>query len=149
MSKRGSLRFAEGLRAVRPNRRFGKLAAVTFVVAASLVALEIGSAILVLSNHREDLNRRSEQELQQLLDIVADGMRQPVWDLSPQAGTAIVESLENDPRFVGVEVTSIAQGLFLSYIRSGDIPRVVLERVAPVVFEGQKIGEVRARIDPQ
>ena len=117
-------------------------------VAIGLIALPALSAYLILSDYSDDMNHHSELDVENLIQLVADGMRDPVRNLDPQGGAAIVDSFEADPRFVSVEVTSVVQGKFLSYVRPGAQPDAVPENRTPVMFDGQQIGEVRARVDP-
>ena len=129
--------------------RFRNLRSVLIAAALGigLVSLPILAAALIVSNHQEDLQRRSELEVENLLKLIADGMRQPVWDLNPDAGEAIIGAIEADRRFISVTVKSLAQGDFLCYARPEMPGSDVAERAVKILHDGATIGEVRARID--
>jgi PAS domain S-box-containing protein len=120
---------------------------VAFSTAAGLIALPIASALLMLSDQHEMLQRRSAIEVEHLVTLIADGMRQPIWDLNPAAGAPIIARIDADPRFYSLTVTSLAQGPFLDFRRSGEPGAPLVERTIPVMFDGQRIGDVTARID--
>ena len=124
-----------------------RLIALAVVLAAGLLGLPLVSGWLIVSNHQADLKRRSATEADHMIGLIADGMRQPIWDLNPDAGEAIVGAIEADPRFVSVSVTSVAQGDFLYYAKPQPDGADIEQRSVPVIFEGRQIGEVHVRID--
>jgi hypothetical protein len=124
-----------------------RLIALAVALAAGLLGLPLVSGWLIVSNHQADLKRRSATEADHMIGLIADGMRQPIWDLNPDAGEAIVGAIEADPRFVSVSVTSVAQGDFLYYAKPQPDGADIEQRSVPVIFEGRQIGEVHVRID--
>ena len=74
-------------------------------------------------------------------------MVEPVWNLIPDSGRPLIDSIMQDPRVLSVTVDSVAQGEFLSAERNESIvaQTVMLER--PVVRQGQPIGSVGVLID--
>jgi len=74
-------------------------------------------------------------------------MREPVWNLIPESGEPLLQSLASDPRVISVEVTSLAQGAFLAFHRDAASPQRVVQRALAVTRDGSVIGEVKIKID--
>jgi len=74
-------------------------------------------------------------------------MREPVWNLIPESGEPLLQSLASDPRVISVEVTSLAQRAFLAFHRDAPSPQRVVQRALAVTRDGSVIGEVKIKID--
>lgn len=122
--------------------------AVALLIAIGLIGLPIVSASLLVREYRNDHQRLASAETENLITFIAESMRQPIWNLDPAAASSLIETVEADARFVSLRVTSDAQGVLLDYKRSDEPAGEIVERSVPVVYEGEKIGEVRAHIDP-
>lgn len=72
---------------------------------------------------REAIVATTNSELEKLTHVLADGMRDPIWNLIPESGEALLNSIVADPRIVAVHVFSEAQGSFLRFQR--DPPLVI------------------------
>lgn len=57
-------------------------------------------------------------EFDRLADVLANGMSDPIWNLIPDSGAPLADSLMRDERVLSIEVISLAQGRFL--LRSAD-----------------------------
>lgn len=118
-------------------------AALVIGLLAPLIAL----SLYTFSLQREALEESFEFEIDQLANTIANGMVEPVWNLIPESGQPLLDSVMQDPRVLSVTVDSVAQGEFLSAERIDDLvaQSVTLER--PVIRDGQPIGSVQVQVD--
>jgi len=96
---------------------------------------------------REAVIATTTSELEKLSHVLADGMREPIWNLIPESGEPLLDSIVADPRIVGVEVSSEAQGAFLEFSREPVRQEDVVRRSLPVTRDGIAIGEVTVTYD--
>ena len=85
--------------------------ALPLVLVTGLVAPLVYSTWRTFEHQRSFLERASLFELEHMVGIVADGLREPIWNLTPELGQGVVESLMRDRRVLSVSVSSEAQGL--------------------------------------
>lgn len=109
----------------------------------------LSSAWYALSLERAALEDSFRYELDRLADVVAEGMSDPVWNLTPAAGQPLLDSLFDDGRILHVSVTSYAQGRFLEGGArpedGADTRQILLER--EIVRDGAAIGAVAMLVD--
>lgn len=86
-------------------------------------------------------------EMRQLSHSLSQGMADPIWNLFPESGKALVEAIANDPRVLEIEVTSTDQGRFLYAGSPPPTEQVTETFTLPVQYEGKVIGEVRVVFD--
>jgi len=96
---------------------------------------------------REAIVATTKSELEQLTHVLADGMRDPIWNLIPESGEALLNSIVADPRIVAVHVFSEAQGSFLKFERDAPSPQNVVQRRLSVTRDGIAIGQVAVSYD--
>ncbi len=120
-----------------------------FILLLGLLGPFLASTWHTLSLERQSLEHSFQQELNRLVDVFADGMSDPVWNLIPDTGDHIIESIMEDERIVHVTVTSLVQGRFLEggveppeEARAG---LVLLQR--DILHDGIRIGEVSVLVD--
>lgn len=97
---------------------------------------------------REQLASRLLADQQHLLEMVALGVQEPLWNLNRESGAPLLNSLILDERVVSVRVTDALSGsLFLVAARSerSSAPISLLEQ--PIVYRGEKIGVVSVEFD--
>ena len=63
------------------------------------------------SDVRENARRA---EIEHIADLLASGMRDPVWNLIPESGRPLLNSTLKNPLVVKIRVRSATQGEFLS-----------------------------------
>jgi hypothetical protein len=88
-----------------------------FLIAVVLGLLIPASIISYLSINiqRDNLTAQLETDEKRLLDIVALGMQEPLWNLSRQAGSPLISSVMEDARVVSIRVTDTQSNqVFLS-----------------------------------
>jgi signal transduction histidine kinase/DNA-binding NarL/FixJ family response regulator len=116
------------------------------VVVGLLIPATVGS-VLTLGNRRDSLTRAMQSDHARLARILALGMQGPLWNIDPEGGAPLLESVLGDERVVAVDVRDARQRVFLRRVlperRKGR--QTVLEH--PVVFHDQAIGDVRLEMD--
>lgn len=123
-----------------------------FLIAVLLGVLIPASLIGTLNFglQRETINAELETDQKRLLDIVALGMQEPLWNLSRQAGGPLVESVMDDPRVVSIRVTDTQSNtVFLSALRSERRIGSVSIVKKPVIYRGEEIGQVMIEFDTE
>ena len=103
-------------------RAGSRLSLRTVFLIAVVLGLLIPAVIisyLSFNMQRDALTAQLETDQKRLLDIVALGMQEPLWNLSRQAGSPLVASVMEDPRVISVRVTDTQSNtVFLSALRS-------------------------------
>ena len=80
------------------------------VLLLGLVGPTIGSSWYALKIERDMLEKAFRAETEQMVHVLAQGMREPVWNLIPESGQALLASMMEDERVLSINVTSVAQG---------------------------------------
>ncbi|MDR3409898.1 MAG: ATP-binding protein [Formivibrio sp.] len=94
-----------------------KLSLRTAIVLAILLGLLLPASISSYINTTNEFHRiDAEQNLahQRYADLLVLGMQEPLWNLAPEAGKPLLESLMSDERVVRITVNDAALGVFLS-----------------------------------
>ena len=118
------------------------------ILFAGLTCPLVLSTWYTFNKQRAALQSAFTLELEQMTSVLANGMREPIWNLSPELGKPLLDSVMGDERVVTVRVTSEVQGTFLEDARRDGAPAELLRFAGPVVREevGQ-IGEVVIEAD--
>jgi PAS domain S-box-containing protein len=124
---------------------------VPVVLLLGLVGPVIGSSYYVLKLEREALERAYHAETEQMVNVLAQGLEAPVWNLIPDAGRTLVHSMMEDDRVLSITVTSTAQGEFLAIARDAQAVNetAVATMTQKIVHEDHPIGLVTVRIDAE
>ncbi|MBX9298172.1 EAL domain-containing protein [Chromobacterium piscinae] len=121
-----------------------------FLIAVILGLLIPASIISYLSFNiqKDNLTTQLETDQRRLLDIVALGMQEPLWNLSRQAGNPLIASVMEDPRVISIRVTDTQSNqIFLSAVRSERRIGSVSYVEKPVIYRGEAIGQVTMEFD--
>ncbi|OWY39182.1 sensor domain-containing diguanylate cyclase [Xenophilus sp. AP218F] len=121
-----------------------------FLIAVVLGLLIPASIISYLSFNiqRDNLTTQLETDQRRLLDIVALGMQEPLWNLSRQAGNPLIASVMEDPRVISIRVTDTQSNqVFLSAVRNERRIGSVSFIEKPVIYRGEAIGQVTIEFD--
>ena len=86
-------------------------------------------------------------EMESRADVLANGLIDPVRNLKPDSGQALVETLMRDPRVLAVEVASRAQGNFLKAGRPYGDDAAPLHLSRELKFENEAIGTLSLVVD--
>jgi signal transduction histidine kinase len=120
------------------------------IVLAVIVGLLIPvtvSSMLTLGQREQSLHERLVRDHRRLTGILALGMQEPLWNLSPQAGRPLFEALASDERITALTVRDSRFGTFLAdtYPQRRKGRQFTLDR--DVVYDGNVIGYVSVEID--
>lgn len=96
---------------------------------------------------RDALESTFESELDATVQMLANGMREPVWNLIAVSGQPLLEAVAEDPRVVSVKVSSVAQETFLGLERLPPDGAVLRSASRPIERNGEVIGEVTLVMD--
>ena len=86
---------------------------VPFVLIVGLAGPPIAEILLEQTDAEARYHRQVDLTLSGALQILAEGMEQPVWNLVPDNGRALMTSVMRDPHILGIHVMSDLQGVFL------------------------------------
>jgi signal transduction histidine kinase/ActR/RegA family two-component response regulator len=123
-----------------------RLSIVLAVVVGLLIPAGVGS-VLTLRYQEEALTRRLAADHVRLTDLLAFGLESALWNVSPEVGRPLIDSMLGDERIVRAVVRDERQSIFLSAEhperRKGR--QSVLRR--DVVRDDKVIGDVTIEID--
>ena len=119
-----------------------------FVRTVLPIGLFIGllAPLLLSTQYSLDLQRESVEnslkfEYTRMVDVLEFGMREPVWNLLPELGKPVVESVLKDPRVVSIQVDASDRRNFL-VAKNERIPIRPLTLKRKIRFNAEIIGEV-------
>ncbi|WP_374351725.1 EAL domain-containing protein [Chitinimonas sp.] len=121
-----------------------------FVLAVVIALLVPGVAITLLNLdwRRTELTREFRVEQERVLATLALGLRQPLWDLSLNAGKPLVDTAMKDPRLVAVVVdTNFPGERFIEDVRVDRRQGTSVLLMQPVIYGKQTIGRVTVEFD--
>ncbi|UXY14142.1 ATP-binding protein [Chitiniphilus purpureus] len=127
-----------------------KLSLRTALILAILVGLLLPATIasyLRLDSQLGKARLQSQRDHARLADILMLGMQEPLWNLSPESGRPLLDSVMSDERVVRVLVSDNALGTFLAANRPErrQGQRYTLTRM--VSKQGTQIGKVTVEFD--
>ena len=117
------------------------------ILFAGLTCPLVLSTWYTFNKQRAALQNAFTLELEQMTSVLANGMREPIWNLTPELGQPLLDSLLADPRVIMVNVTSGAEGAFLRAERESSPGAELLRLASPVVRGDTTIGEVALVVD--
>lgn len=109
----------------------------------------LASTWYTLSLERQSLEDSFHRQFKELADVFAEGMSDPVWNLIPESGRPLIDSLLKDSRILHVTVTSSAQGMFLEGGAEppGEILTELVSLRRDIVHGGTGIGKISMLVD--
>lgn len=112
--------------------------ALGLAVPALLLARQEGASV------RQDVFTRLKEDLQQYTEVAAQGMRDPLWQVSPELGRAVGQAIFADKRITSLEVQdSQQQKPFLEYSREVDPADTLISTEREIHYLNRTIGTVR------
>jgi len=123
-----------------------RLSIVLAVVVGVLIPAAVGS-LLTLGYEEKALAARLSADHARLTEILALGVESPLWNVSPDSGRPLVESMMGDERVVKVVVRDERFGTFLSGERPQRRTGRQFSLRRNVTREGTVIGDVMVEID--
>lgn len=122
---------------------------------AIVLAVVIGllAPALLISGHswfrqyNDGIRTQTERLLQRVTDILASGMREPLWNINRESGHALLEAvMARNEDLVGIEVRDNALGIFVSGVRPERRTGFTATIEKPVTYQGTTIGSVKVEM---
>lgn len=116
-----------------------------------VLAVAFGLAIpgLILARQegisvRNETFTRLQEDLRRYVEVSAEGMRDPLWQVSPELGRAVALAVFSDQRIVTLQVLDVQQKKpFLSYSRPLDPGDKIISLTRDIRYLDRSIGSVR------
>lgn len=127
-----------------------KLSLRTAVVLAILIGLLLPALISGYLNAQhalQSIESELKQTHQRYADILVLGMQDPLWNLAPEAGKPLLESLISDESVVRITVSDASLGTFLSINHPERRLGHLLTLTRAINKQGASIGTVTVEID--
>lgn len=99
-----------------------------------------------LSVQRESLENSLKFEFARMVDVLEVGMREPVWNLIPELGRPVIESVLKDSRVISIRVDATDQTAFL-VAKNAKVPILPTTLTRPIYFNSETIGSVTLVVD--
>lgn len=131
---------------LRLKAAYENLSLQTVIVGALIAGLVIPLALSTLLDwqfRRAKLRASLAEDHRKLVEVLAQGLTAPVWNLDPDSGQPLLAAVLSDPRVVSIHVTTPFDADFLK-ANATTVPHgELLALAAPVRRGTQVIGEVR------
>ncbi|GAB7125629.1 hypothetical protein JCM19000A_01360 [Silvimonas sp. JCM 19000] len=121
---------------------------------ALILALLLGLLLPASINGYFSLDRqlaKAEADLHadhaRIADVLALGMQEPLWNLSPEAGRPLLQSFMSDERVVRISVNDATLGRFLSADRPDRVTGHLFKLSRIVSKQGNNIGTISVELD--
>ena len=115
------------------------------VIAAILIGLCLPATItgyISLQYELQTAKNQINRDHQRLSDVLALGMQEPLWNLSPESARPLLDSLMSDERAVRITINDNHLGVFLSAQQAERAIGNVAALSRPVIKQGNTIGIV-------
>jgi PAS domain S-box-containing protein len=117
------------------------------VVSGLLIPALLISGYSWFRHYHDDIQTQTEELLQQNADILSNGMQEPLWNINPESGNALLEAMMvRNEDIVRIEVRDNALGIFVSGERPERRTGFTATTVRPVVYRGSTIGSVKIEV---
>ncbi|PCK08308.1 MAG: two-component sensor histidine kinase [Alteromonadaceae bacterium] len=115
-----------------------------FVVLFSVAIPAITSgALLIYVNYDRTSKSESQMQADNFVDLLKGGMKMPLWNIAPDLGQPLLDTIKVDSSVENIQVVSISGETFLEYTKPNISPadeRITVRR--DVHYRGDKLGEV-------
>ena len=125
--------------------RVGRLSlrgVVVLVVCLGLLGPGLYSVLHQIDSERRDAEQDLRSDVGVLTDVLSVAMREPIWQVSPELGRYIAQSMFRDPRLVSITVWAEEEKSFIELYRSVQAMAPTITDRRPVVMGGKSIGSV-------
>lgn len=100
-----------------------------------------------LSRNLEQAHSALRSDHQRFLDILVLGIREPLWNMAPDAGRPLMDSIMGDERVVRINVTDAMLGVFIFSNRPDRRQGQLTQLTRTVYKQGTMIGSVSVEMD--
>jgi len=105
------------------------------------------SMLIILTERRAELLDGLIGDHERIVEVLALGMRTPLWELRPESGAPVVEAVMLDKRITAVDVFLLSDQPFLNAEEPERRQGETLVREGAVHFGAEEIGRVRVELD--
>ncbi|MET3132545.1 signal transduction histidine kinase [Oxalobacteraceae bacterium GrIS 1.11] len=119
---------------------------VLMVVVGLMIPVSVVS-VMTLRQRQETLTERTMSGHQRMIEILALGMQEPIWNINPEAGMPLFESLLGDQRIVAITVRNGKNREFLSKQYPQRRKGRQFKLTQKVFYHGEAIGDVGLEMD--
>ncbi|WP_169333590.1 bifunctional diguanylate cyclase/phosphodiesterase [Leeia oryzae] len=103
----------------------------------------VGTGLYAIKKRRAELYESFNLDQKRLAEILALGMQEPVWNLSPESAKPILEALASDHRIASIKVQAENVGTFLSLSHTENAIGTAYSVTRPIMRKGTAIGDVQ------
>lgn len=121
--------------------------AIVLAILFGLLVPGMISSYIMLTRQHEVLLMQSNADLKRITEILVLGMQEPLWNLSPDTGKPLLDSVMSDERIVRVAVHDATLGTFLEQNKPDRRLGKLNSRSQSVVRQGNVIGQVSVEMD--
>ncbi|WP_374354363.1 ATP-binding protein [Chitinimonas sp.] len=121
--------------------------AVVLAILLGLLIPGIISSIVTLNRQQDGLLRQLSEDHQRITEILVLGMQEPLWNLSPDTGRPLLDSVMSDQRIVRVTVQDATLGTFLEQNKPDRRQGKLKTLSQSVTKQGNVIGKVTVEMD--
>jgi PAS domain S-box-containing protein len=121
--------------------------AVVLAILLGLLIPGIISSIVTLSRQQDALLKQLNEDHQRITEILVLGMQEPLWNLSPDTGRPLLDSVMSDQRIVRVTVQDATLGTFLEQNKPDRRQGKLKTLSQSVTKQGNIIGKVTVEMD--
>jgi len=123
-------------------RRLSLRWAVALAVAVGLLVPGLYSVWHEIDLAEQQATARLRNDVSTLAEVLAVVMREPIWQVSPELGRHIAQSMFRDPRLVSITVRTEDGQAFIEVYRSVKALSATMSEQRSIVMSGRKIGLV-------
>ncbi|WP_373975815.1 ATP-binding protein [Chitinibacter sp. SCUT-21] len=120
------------------------------VILAILLGLLLPATMIGYFSLRNELaaaEKNIRQDHERLVEILVLGMQEPLWNLAPESGKPLLDSVMSDPRVVRIVVNDSSLGVFLTANKPERRLRQLSSLSHLVSKQGNVIGNVTLELD--
>jgi PAS domain S-box-containing protein len=122
-------------------------ALVLVVVLGLLVPVLMISGYSWFKRYNDDIHKQTEEVLQQNVDVLANGMQEPLWNINQESGSALLEAMiVRNEDIIRIEVRDNALGMFVSGEHPERRDGFTASTEKPVMYRGSTIGSVKIEV---
>jgi PAS domain S-box-containing protein len=122
-------------------------AIVLVVVFGLLVPALLVSGYSWFERYDQDVQKRTQELLQQNAEVLSNGMQEPLWNISTESGQALLDAMMmRNEDIIRIEVRDTALGIFVHDERPERRIGYTASTEKPVMYHGSSIGTVQIEV---
>jgi PAS domain S-box-containing protein len=122
-------------------------AIVLVVVFGLLVPALIISGYSWFKVYDQEVQKRTQELLQQNADVLANGMQEPLWNINTESGRALLEAMMmRNEDIIQIQVLDTALGVFVQDERPERRTGYTASTQLPVTYRGSAVGSIKIEV---